>query len=173
MTETSPTFPGRTCGTCTLCCKVYEVPPVSKPRDQWCKHCKPGQGCSIWEDRPQFCRDFHCTWIQDTSFGPEWQPSVSKFVMNWADEKQLFVTVDHTQPVAYRREPYYSHFKKLAANWLPSSRFIVIFVGDKKMLLLPDGEQYLGTRNDTASYRVVTHLARSTDRYEIVIEASA
>jgi hypothetical protein len=86
------------------------------------------------------------------------------------NSKQLFVTMDASQPLAYRRDPYYEHFKRLAQTWLPESRFIVLFVGTKKMLLLPDGEQELGGRDDTQAYRVVTHLARSTNKYEIVLE---
>ena len=39
--------PGRECGACTLCCKVFDVPVLEKPAGQWCKHCLPGRGCGI------------------------------------------------------------------------------------------------------------------------------
>lgn len=32
--------PGRACGACTLCCKVYDVPAVESVAGQWCRHTK-------------------------------------------------------------------------------------------------------------------------------------
>lgn len=49
------------CGNCTLCCKVLAVPELEKPADVPCKHI--GKGCSIYEDRPQSCRDVECLWL--------------------------------------------------------------------------------------------------------------
>ena len=32
----------RDCGTCTLCCKVFDVPPVNGNHSVWCQHGVPG-----------------------------------------------------------------------------------------------------------------------------------
>jgi len=55
--------PPRSCGTCTLCCKVLAVDELKKPHGKWCAHCKTGQGCGIYDTRPAECRDFRCTWL--------------------------------------------------------------------------------------------------------------
>lgn len=53
----------RSCGTCTMCCKTMTVAELpDKEPGQWCRHCKPGKGCSIYADRPVSCRDFVCLW---------------------------------------------------------------------------------------------------------------
>lgn len=52
------------CGECSLCCKLLELPNVSKA-GQWCPHCMPGSkegGCTIHANRPSFCKGFHCFW---------------------------------------------------------------------------------------------------------------
>ena len=52
----------RECGECRLCCKIMGVPELDKPMNVWCKHvCN--TGCSIYEKRPQSCRDFVCVWL--------------------------------------------------------------------------------------------------------------
>jgi hypothetical protein len=43
----------RSCGDCTLCCKVMAVEALGKPAGSWCSHCKPGRGCLIYETRPE------------------------------------------------------------------------------------------------------------------------
>ena len=72
---------GRSCGTCTLCCKVFDVPSLEKPAGQWCKHCLPGRGCGIHETRPQHCRAFHCMWMTAPWLADEWKPERAKFVL--------------------------------------------------------------------------------------------
>ena len=51
------------CGTCTLCCKLLDIPVLQKPAYQWCPHCQVGKGCGIYEARPQPCREFVCVWL--------------------------------------------------------------------------------------------------------------
>lgn len=56
----------RSCGSCSMCCKVLGIPELDKPADKWCQHCDPGNdGCTIYEDRPPVCRTFECIWLQD------------------------------------------------------------------------------------------------------------
>jgi hypothetical protein len=64
---------GRTCGDCSLCCKLLEIsaeraPEVAKPAGQWCKNCVQ-PGCSIYDRRPALCRDFKCMWLLDDRYG--------------------------------------------------------------------------------------------------------
>ena len=48
----------RTCGTCTLCCRVLAVVDIGKPAGAPCAHCAEGKGCRIYDSRPQECRLF-------------------------------------------------------------------------------------------------------------------
>jgi hypothetical protein len=158
---------GRSCGSCTLCCKVFAVPPVeNKPRGVWCKHCKPGQGCGIWQTRPEFCREFHCLWIKDVNLGPQWQPNVAKFVMNWWSETTLHITCDPASPMAYRQEPYWTSLRDTARKIAPNGR-ILIFKGNHKYVLLPDGERLLGDRDAQVDFRIAMETRASGTSYFI------
>ena len=108
--------PGRACGTCTLCCKVYDVPALDKPAGQWCGHCKPGRGCGIHLTRPDHCRSFHCLWMTETWLGPEWKPERSKIVLSIDPATRfLFAQIDPGHAAAWRRDPYYGQLKRWAA----------------------------------------------------------
>ncbi len=159
----------RECGTCTLCCKVFDVPPVNKKQGVWCRHCTPGRGCGIHASRPDFCRDFHCLWINDVSFGPEWKPETAKFVMN-LDEggRRLAVIPDSGSPNAWKREPYGSRLREIAGQFLAQGRNVVVFDMVWKTLLLPDGETRLGKREERVRYEVRTLNLASGPKYEVV-----
>jgi hypothetical protein len=63
----------RSCGECTLCCKLPEIvwptdppvgrPPLNKPANTLCTYCVEGQGCTIWPERPISCAGFQCLWL--------------------------------------------------------------------------------------------------------------
>lgn len=57
---------GRTCGTCRVCCRLPDIPELSKPVSTWCRHIdlnQPQGGCTIYEDRPRTCREYECAWL--------------------------------------------------------------------------------------------------------------
>jgi hypothetical protein len=60
-------IPGKSCGTCNLCCQVLVIEELDKPPGPLCKHCKPGKGCKIYLKRPEVCRDFECEWLTERS----------------------------------------------------------------------------------------------------------
>jgi hypothetical protein len=137
--------PGRACGTCMLCCKVYDVPSLDKVAGQWCRFAKMGRGCGIHETRPQHCRSFHCLWMTQTWLGPEWKPEQAKMVLSVDPTTQfLFVQVDPGQPAAWKREPYYRHLKQWAAASLPRKRHVVVFLNKSATVVLPDRDVSLG-----------------------------
>jgi hypothetical protein len=152
--------PGRDCGTCTLCCKVYDVPSLQKQAGKWCAHCLPGKGCGIHETRPQHCRSFFCLWMTDPSMPPEWKPERSKFVLT-VDPVSRFlnVQVDPGAPGAWRTQPYYGRLRDLSAQMMLENRFVLVFVNKSATVLLPDKEVTLGVIGDNdrlIPYRQVT-----------------
>jgi hypothetical protein len=172
--EASSPAASRDCGSCTLCCKVYEVPVLHKPEGQWCSHCKPGKGCGIWADRPNFCRDFHCLWISDLSFGPEWKPEIAKFVMNIQDGgDQIVVMVDPGQRHAWKREPYYSSFRTMADElWAEKRMTIVVLDGVNKILVLPDEDVVIGGAREDVGYSVSTRIVAGKQLFSAMLGRS-
>lgn len=134
--------PGRSCGSCALCCKVYDVPAVPMTAGTWCRHCQPGRGCRIYDDRPQQCRDFLCLWITQDFLGPEWKPERSRFVLTMdGASKLLYAQVDPGAPQAWRKEPYLSQFRRWAEA---GNRPVIVFVGKSATAVTARGETALG-----------------------------
>ncbi len=52
--------------------------------------------------------------------------------------------VDLTRPDAWRREPYYSKLKQWAATALPKDRLVVVRLGARMFVILPDRDVDLG-----------------------------
>ena len=57
----------RTCGDCTLCCQVLDIPELTKPAGRLCVHAN--AGCNIYPDRPEPCRTFTCGWLATPALG--------------------------------------------------------------------------------------------------------
>jgi len=67
--------PGRECGDCTACCIVLEQVELRKPMRCACEHII-RDGCRIYSERPQGCRNFNCLWLRgalpaDVSYRPD------------------------------------------------------------------------------------------------------
>ncbi|MCA3564025.1 MAG: hypothetical protein IOC90_06000 [Methylocystis sp.] len=137
--------PGRDCGACTLCCKVYEVPSLNKPMNKWCSHCTPGRGCGIHATRPDHCRSFFCLWMTDGRLGPEWKPEVAKFVLTIDPvSRYLLVQVDPGQPKTWRQEPYYSQLRRFAQALLPHEQLVIVFNGKSGTVVTASRDIELG-----------------------------
>lgn len=135
----------RTCGTCTLCCKLFPVPPLGKSAGKWCQHTVQGKGCGIHTTRPDVCRAFWCQWIENADLGPEWKPERSKFVLSiYPGTNSLAVTVDPAMPAAWRGETYLPSLRRWASAALAGGEQVLVFVGDAVTAVLPDREKDLG-----------------------------
>ena len=139
---------GRSCGTCSLCCKLPAIPELAKPANEWCEHCRPGKGgCGIYAARPQVCRSYNCYWLIGL-LGDEWQPTKSKMVVqSEIDEsrgRRLLFLLDHSTPDRWREPPYYKQILAWSERGLsaePSKRYTTyVVVGGRTDLILPSGE---------------------------------
>jgi uncharacterized protein len=137
----------RTCGTCSLCCKLPYVRELNKSIDTWCKHASPGRGGGlIYPDRPSSCRGFICGWLSGAEIGDEWLPARCKmFITPRPSEglakKGILVTVDPAYPNAWRRNPYYEQLLAWAQHML-----VEIRVGRRFIGLNADGTERQVTR---------------------------
>ena len=158
MSNTGATTLRRTCGSCSLCCKLIGFPELKKPPRQWCFHCAKGGGCLIYASRPQGCRQFNCGWLTTPQFGDDWHPLRLKAVIenrSFGDSNILCFHVDNGSPLIKRLEPYYGQLKQMALNGLPYNSWINLFIDNKLIVVLPDREIDCGTlgENDVFSYR--------------------
>ena len=150
VTETQPVAAtsDRNCGGCTLCCKLLAVPAIDKPRGQWCKHCTPGQGCKIYEQRPEVCRDWNCGWQIWPWLGEEWHPLRCGIVINPnlsldPDHSAIDFHVDPADPDRWRKPEYLSQLRLLARDGQDGElkfRVIINVAGIRKWIVFPNKE---------------------------------
>jgi hypothetical protein len=144
-----PPVPGRTCGTCTLCCKLLSVEALDKPVGKWCQHCVIGRGCLVYNTRPQECRDFYCGFMTLHHLGEEWRPSASKLILGIEpDGNSIYVVVDPTRPNAWQSDPFYSKLKEWARNAVPLHGHVIVRLGSRRIVILPDRDVDLGIVSD-------------------------
>ncbi len=161
---------GRTCGTCSMCCKVLmiEEEELSKPRDQWCQHCRPGAGgCTIYETRPVLCRAFACQWLVDPSFPEELKPSRSKVVAHFKEDisghHTLHFVADSAVPGCWREKRMYDLIKSAALQGLRGIPGVapegpaelryrtIVDAGEREWIILPNEDVEI-----TGSYSTAT-----------------
>jgi hypothetical protein len=149
--------PGRSCGTCSLCCKVYSIRELNKSAGRWCVHAVRGSGCSIHDNRPQQCRQFFCSWLFDPNLGSKWKPEVSRFVLSTDPvHRALMVMVDPGMPLAWKREPYYSVLKQFSEVFFRINNRVLVSVRGHITVILPDREVPIGKimpRDEIAIWR--------------------
>jgi hypothetical protein len=131
----------RACGACSMCCKVLPIAELGKSYDQWCAHCRPGNGCTIYETRPLACKSFTCSWLSDQTIGEHWYPAKSKMVVQISgghdDHYDVFVDVhvDRGASNVWRAEPYVSELQHMSMG----KRVLVrVFYGNRTWIVRPD-----------------------------------
>ena len=118
--------PGRSCGTCTLCCRLPEIEEFGKDADEWCSNCVAGKGCTIYSARPKLCRDFYCRWMIDETLGPEWEPAVSH-MMVYGQGAQITILADPDHPALWKSEPYRSALREWSHRAASAGGYLVSF----------------------------------------------
>jgi hypothetical protein len=140
---------GRTCGSCSMCCKLLGIPEIGKLDDEWCPHCRPGKGgCSIYQDRPAVCRKYSCLWLVRPEFDDHWFPKKCGIVADWHQEKDtgllLRFHVDPRVPNRWREEPYYTTIKRFSLRGLRgvngTKYQTIVTVKGERTLILPHRE---------------------------------
>lgn len=144
----------RTCGSCTLCCKVMGIEELEKPPGRWCSLCAPGRGCKAYDERPPSCRIFSCAWLT-SDFVPEaLKPNRSKVVLALdLGGTRLVAYPDADAPAAWRREPMQSFLKAQAAR-SGGGWHVVLRIGDQMWLVRPDGVLDMGAIPPRAAYQI-------------------
>jgi hypothetical protein len=117
---------------------------LEKPRDRWCGHCVPGQGCGIYEARPRECAHFECGWKVDERLGPEWRPDRCKFLLAYdAGARRMVVHVDANAD-NWRKEPFIGSLRNVAADVAATGGMVMVMQRKRAFVLQPDREVDLG-----------------------------
>jgi hypothetical protein len=143
---------------------------LRKPRGVWCDHALPGRGCAAYDTRPEECRTFACTWLQDEGLGPEWKPDKCKMVLvSEEGRKRTMVYVDASQPDAWKKQPYHQRLTALMQAGLPLGRLVFIDVGGRVSMMLPDRMEDLGVLGpqDEVALQIIRY-PHGTD-YKVVV----
>ena len=163
---------GRSCGSCSLCCKVVAVEEIAKPIGAWCQHCHRQKGCAIYEQRPPSCRMFICQWMLAAELGAEWKPDRAKFAMlKSAGGRHLTVFADPGNPSTWRRSPYYENLKHWATQGVRNTadlHLVDVMIGPRCIVILPDREVELGNLGSDE----MIHLACRNTAAGVVFDAS-
>lgn len=162
--------PGRECGSCTLCCKVYNIPEIGKAAGKWCGQCKPGRGCKIHDNLPSQCSEFNCLWRTDAAMPAQWKPDQAKMVVTIHPlTRNIQVQVDPGLPSAWSRQPYHDHLRQWATKNMPKGMHVVVFVNDQATLVLPDQDVQVGPVTPEQTITVRTEPGPGGAVYEIKI----
>ena len=99
------------CDGCTACCKIMKVHELDKPANTWCAQCSIGEGCRIYDTRPESCRVYACLWLRtqalDKPIAPALRPDRSRVVIGTVDDGEgviLYVSPD--RPDAWRKPEF-------------------------------------------------------------------
>jgi hypothetical protein len=112
------------CGTCTACCRIFEIPELQKPAGKWCDHCEVGRGCSIYDTRPEVCQTFECLWLLSQKredprerFAPELRPDRCKVVLSPStNEAIIAATTMPGSPLAWQRSEMMAVIKSIVSG---------------------------------------------------------
>ncbi len=142
----NPLVPGRTCGSCMLCCTVVGVEELNKPAFAACSYAVAGKGCTIREHRPRSCRRFFCGWRLDPNIDSLWKPSICGFVLTISLRyAAMMVLVDPARPLAWRMQPYHDRLKEWAGRaFKEDKRVVAMLAGGEATVILPDRDVPIG-----------------------------
>jgi len=148
----------RACGSCSLCCKLLDIPELQKPASVMCGHFRKGVGCGIHADRPGACSNFQCFWSTTPQMPEEWRPNTAGFFV-WTDAPdRLIVEVDPAKPDAWRREPYLRQIRSWPRYNQHQVLEVLVRIGQRMIVVFADAEIDLGPQQAdkhlTSGYRM-------------------
>lgn len=119
------------CGTCTLCCTLLTVKDIDKPAGMECEHCT-GDACSIYDERPQGCRDFCCAYSQMEQVNIALRPDNCGVVFEKAYDDLMLGVQDSARDT-------YPHLKGQVNNFLQSGTNVILIRGGKPTVISQAG----------------------------------
>jgi uncharacterized protein len=129
-------IPGKSCGSCSFCCKVLEIEEFPKKAGVNCAHCLSGGGCGVYESRPQVCRDYYCDWKEDRGLSPQYRPDrVGTLLMDDPDSDEYHAVCDPAKPFSWRNPLIFRHLVTIAKD----GRIVMAKAGLRSWRIFADG----------------------------------
>ncbi len=157
--------PGRSCGTCTMCCKLMVVPELKKPQGTWCTHCAPRSGCTIYETRPTSCRQFYCGYLTSPGVGENWRPLHARMLLMKVDGG-IAAVVDRDRKDTWKQPQYYEQLKAWSRQGMAEGWFVIVRVDKHVTAILPDSDVELGPMESGEGIEIGWHPTPTGTRYE-------
>lgn len=80
------------CGGCTACCELLEIRETNSPVGKMCRYCV--DRCTIYERRPDECRNFNCAWKLDGRAHKTMRPDLVHIMFENLSEDVVLGTMD-------------------------------------------------------------------------------
>jgi hypothetical protein len=126
---------GKSCGSCTECCKMMEVSELHKAAWTMCSSCAVGVGCKIYPDRPQSCREFLCGWLTAPFMGPDLKPDKCHVVI-YFESNAIVANCDPDKPDAWRMPNVLNMLHGVAHKF--GDYVVLVRVENRLWRILPD-----------------------------------
>lgn len=119
----------RSCGACTLCCKLVSIDALGKPHGVWCQHCAVGKGCKIYDEKPEECTTFKCLWLYDRRLDESWYPARSKCVLYYHNDGFIIAEIASENKALMRDAKYLALFKAYAEEVKSKRGYVIVRCG--------------------------------------------
>ena len=119
----------KSCGECTLCCKLLETHDVPSEIGVYCHHCL--NGCQIYDERPKECRDYQCMWSQMDTVSDELRPDRCGIIFDRISDDVIAARIEEGKKINDLLMAQIQNFKNEGFS-------VMIFRGRDKKLFLND-----------------------------------
>ncbi len=85
------------CDGCTLCCYLFNIPELDKDSSTECYYCD-GKGCTIYNNRPDYCKGFNCAYLQQRNPNIKLRPDKCGVVFEKINDQLFHGTMDERNP---------------------------------------------------------------------------
>ncbi len=115
------------CGTCTLCCKLLDIPWMDSPVNTLCSHCNEGEGCLIFVDVDDRCKQFKCSYNQVEKINIALRPDNCHIIFEKLSSRIFFGTPDPAYPLLPVAKGQIASFNKQGYSVLLSAPRPLLF----------------------------------------------
>lgn len=134
--------PSRSCGGCTACCTLMNIPEFDNPAGTPCpKECS--TGCSIHEIKPKTCKEYECAWLGsglDEAFRPD---KIRVMISMYNTPLGNCIVAQELDKDAFWKDAAKSFVAAVAKR---EDAFVLIFSGKDRQILFPEWKPRLKER---------------------------
>jgi uncharacterized protein len=125
------------CGDCNLCCLLTAVPELAKPVRSWCHNCSE-DGCKIYQNRPQSCKNYFCLWYVNEWMGESLRPDKCGVIFEKLVDSTTYLVLVAPDRITALNSP---KVVELALRLVKEGSAVVAIVPNfQPRLILPEGK---------------------------------